>query len=234
MKLKMSWRFNIKGEAVFWIVSLMFISVGVLFTYGVPKIISIDTELCTQKTAGNVVELFKTEKDYYYPVFEFSDKEGKVIKKKSGSGSNIPAFNKGDSVEIFYNPANPDDFFVPGENDDLLYAFKMIGLVFLILGISILLLTLPSIMIKIKYPQNTDFWFWWVNFVGGMMGALLFSLPSTFIWAIYLLLPDKAQAAFSGKFFLLWIFTAVGLLVNAGIFFIAKSQLKGRPVWKNS
>lgn len=232
MELSASWRYQLKGEAVFWIVSLLFIAVGASFIFGIPKIISMNAALCTQKTTGKVIDLIHTEEDYYYPVYEFSNDQGKFIKKKSETGSNIPVFKKGDSVEIFYNPSNPEEFFVTGQNDDLIYFFKIFGLVFFSLGILILLLTLPSIAIKIKSPGNIEVWYWWVNFIGGMTGAFLFSLPSTFIWAIYYLLPDKAQSVFEGKFFLLWIFTATGLLVNTGIFFIAKSLLKKRPLWK--
>ncbi len=233
MKLFVAWKFEIKGEAVFWIVSMLFILVGAMFLYGVPKLINLNVDVCTQKTSGRVIELVQTEEKYYYPVYEFKDEKGNSIHKVSDSGSNIPAYKIGESVEIFYNPANPKEFFVSGENDELLIAFKIIGLVFMILGIIILMLTLPSIIIKIYSPQNTDFWFWWVNFIGGMSGALVFSLPSTFIWLIYIILPENIKSAFTGKFFLLWIFTAVGILVNVGIFFIARSQLKGRPLWKS-
>ncbi len=232
MALIFSARFNIRGEAVFWIVSLMFILTGVLFSYGLPVITGIDKNIYSQKTSGSVVELFKTSDGYYYPVYEYKDSQGKVLQKKSASGSTPPAFKEGDAVEILYNPLNPHDSVISGENDNLLFAFKIIGYIFLSLGIFILLLTLPSIVIKIYSPQNTDYWFWWVNFIGGLSGALLFSLPSTFIWLIYFCLPSGAQSAFTGKGFLLWIFTAVGIIVNAGVFFIEKSQLKGRPVWK--
>jgi len=233
MALVFSARFNIRGEAVFWIVSLMFILAGVLFSFGLPVIMSIDKEIYSQKTSGRVIELFRTNNGYYYPVYEYKDKEGKVIQKKSTSGSTPPAFKEGDAVEIFYNPSNSHDSIISGENDNLLFAFKIIGYIFLSLGIFILLLTLPSIAIKIYSPQNTDYWFWWVNFIGGLSGALLFSLPSTFIWLIYYFLPLGAQSVFTGKGFLLWIFTVVGILVNAGVYFIAKTQLKGRAVWKS-
>jgi hypothetical protein len=171
MKYTLSWKLQIKQQAAFWFVSIIFILAGILFLY-IPEIISIiNAESYTQKTTGN-------------------------------------------------------------ENDQFFYIFKIIGLMFSILGGFILLLTLSSLLIKIISPQNADFGNWWVNFIGGMFGALAFSMPSAFIWVIYLYLPEDIQSAFSEKSFLIWIFTGIGILVNIIIFFIAKSQIKGRPLWK--
>lgn len=232
MKLLQSVKFRIKGEAVFWFVSIFFILTGILFSYGISAIININKENCTRKTTAVIIEFVQTEKNYFYPVYEFKDSSGKTIKKKSASGSSLNLQKKGQTVEIFYDPVNPDNFHVPGENYEMLALFKITGYIFFILGAFIFILTLPSLFIKFFYPQNSDYWFWWVNFTGGMVGALIFSVPSAFIWVIYYFLPEDIRISFSGKSFLLWIFTVVGIFVNIGLFFIAKAQLKGRPVWK--
>lgn len=233
MKLSLSWRFSIRGEAVFWIVSLIFISAGILFLYGIPKIIFSERETCTEKTSGRVIEL-EQRGNIFYPVIEFTDGQGNTRRIKQSSGSSLPVFKENDSVEILYDPSDPVKIFIPGEYHELLYVFKLTGYIFLVLGSVILLMTLPSVVIKIVSPQNTGVWFWWVNFTGGMMGALLFSVPSSFIWLIYIFLPENIQSAFLEKSFLPWIFTAAGIIVNIGIFFVARSQLRGRPLWKKS
>ncbi len=233
MKYNLSWRFRFKQQAAFWVVSILFIISGVLFIY-LPEIINnINDESFTQKTSGTVIELVKSGKDLIYPVYEYKDGHGKIFREKSATGSSLTVFQKGETVNINYNPLNPEDFSVSGENDQLFKILKIIGLIFFILGCFIFISALLSLMIKIASPQNADFGNWWVNFTGGMLGAFSFSMPSTFIWAIYFYLPHHIQSAFLEKSFILWIFTGVGILVNIAVFFIAKSQLQGRPRWKS-
>lgn len=43
----------------------------------------------------------------YYPVFSFTDRDGKDHSFKSNSGRYPPAYKKGDSVIILYNPEDP-------------------------------------------------------------------------------------------------------------------------------
>ena len=101
-----------------------------------------------------------------------------------------------------------------------------IGIPFLVLGGLILILLIYSLYLKLRHPENYEAWLWWINFIGGLLGALTFALPSTFALPILLILEvDEAP---------LWIgalFSAVGLGVLVATWLIARRQLQDRPRW---
>ncbi|MBD2105499.1 DUF3592 domain-containing protein [Nodosilinea sp. FACHB-13] len=62
------------------------------------------------KTEGTVIELIRSQSDdsvTYQPVVVFVSQEGEEIEFTSLSGSNPPSYSKGQAVEIFYLPDNP-------------------------------------------------------------------------------------------------------------------------------
>ncbi|WP_199325799.1 DUF3592 domain-containing protein [Nodosilinea sp. FACHB-141] len=62
------------------------------------------------KTEGTVIELIRSQSDdsvTYQPVVVFVSQEGEEIEFTSPSGSNPPSYSKGQAVEIFYLPNNP-------------------------------------------------------------------------------------------------------------------------------
>jgi len=67
-----------------------------------------------KRTEGIVVKLLQEQdgennSTTYRPVFEFTDESGKDHVIESGTSSNPPAFKKGETVEILYAPASPED-----------------------------------------------------------------------------------------------------------------------------
>lgn len=60
------------------------------------------------KTTALVSDLQRSG-DVYYPIFSFTDKEGKTYAFKSSSGSNPPAYKTGDTVSVLYDPENPTE-----------------------------------------------------------------------------------------------------------------------------
>ncbi len=111
------------------------------------------------------------------------------------------------------------------------FVFRLLGWILLVPGATVFILIIVASIIKIKSPQNEGAFFWWINFTGGMMGALLFAIPSMFIYPIFLLLPENIKQQAKNTSMILPLFTIVGIIAGIAIFFIARSQYRGRPRW---
>ncbi|MBE9206538.1 DUF3592 domain-containing protein [Nostoc sp. LEGE 06077] len=67
-------------------------------------------------TSGTVIDVVKHRSrdskgrsfTAYYPVIKFTANSGKLIEFEANSGSNPPAYNQGQKVEILYNPQEPE------------------------------------------------------------------------------------------------------------------------------
>lgn len=105
-------------------------------------------------------------------------------------------------------------------------AFLIIGVPFLALGLLILPLLFYSLYLKSAHPENYQTWLWWVNFVGGLAGALTFAVPSTLALPILLLAEMEDEALLIGAGF-----SVVGLAVTIGVWFVARKQYRERPRW---
>jgi hypothetical protein len=104
--------------------------------------------------------------------------------------------------------------------------FVFIGIPFLGLGLLILSLMVGSLYIKVKRPENYGTWLWWVNFVGGLLGALLFAVPSSLALPLLLLLDMGDEALWIGA-----LFSLIGVAVIAVVVLIARKQYRERPRW---
>ncbi len=105
-------------------------------------------------------------------------------------------------------------------------AFLIIGVPFLALGLLILPLLIYSLYLKFAQPENYKTWLWWVNFIGGLAGALTFAVPSTLALPILLLAEMEDEALLIGVGF-----SVVGLAVTIGVWFVARKQYRERPRW---
>ena len=107
--------------------------------------------------------------------------------------------------------------------------FLLIGIPFLSLGVFILILLIYSLYLKLAHPENYYAWLWWVNFIGGLVGALTFALPST------LALPILLLAGTTGKNILIGaLFSVIGMGTLVVIWFVARKQYGGRTKWIRS
>ena len=104
--------------------------------------------------------------------------------------------------------------------------FLIIGLPFLCLGALVLILLIYSLYLKLAHAENYETWLWWVNFIGGLAGALTFAIPSTLALPLLLLLEMDEQALLIGAGF-----SVVGLAVTIGVWFVARKQYRERPRW---
>ena len=104
--------------------------------------------------------------------------------------------------------------------------FLVIGVPFLCLGAFILPLLIYSLYLKFAQPENYKTWLWWVNFIGGLAGALTFAIPSMLMLPILLLIGMDDEALLIGAGF-----SVVGLAVTIGVWFVGRKQHRERPRW---
>lgn len=102
--------------------------------------------------------------------------------------------------------------------------FLLLGIPFLCLGVFILLAMLFSVYLKRVHPERYSIWLWWVNFIGGLFGALLFAVPSTFALPILLLVGTSSETIWIGV-----LFSAVGAIALVAVVLIGFWQYRKRP-----
>lgn len=127
-------------------VALLFFLVGLFMLRGQKKRVW----ECTAQTSGVVSDIERTEKIekddngkeettyVYYPVYTYTV-DGSEISKRASTGSGLKRFKIGQAVTVFYNPANPDQYYV---KEDKLSARGG----FLIMGIGVLLFVLGIVL----------------------------------------------------------------------------------------
>ena len=82
--------------------------------------------------------------------------------------------------------------------------------------------------IAFTQPHNLEAADWWVQFVGGALGAFSFSVPSIFILPI-LLLTGQEDMAWLGA-----LFTGLGSILTIVFIFWMRHMYKSRPDWIQS
>jgi len=71
----------------------------------------------SETAQGTVVELIRSRSSdsiSYYPVVQFTARNGRAIEFQSSTGSNPPPYNWGEQVTVFYEPANPEGAMING------------------------------------------------------------------------------------------------------------------------
>lgn len=100
---------------------------------------------CTEKTDGVVVKIERVEENTedgtsisYAPVYEYTVND-KTYSHRSGNRTSkgLVKYKEGDKVVINYNPNNPDEYYVEGDNSNniMVIIFASVGGIFLILSI---------------------------------------------------------------------------------------------------
>lgn len=93
---------------------------------------------------GKVVEMLSSRSNnsiMYRPVFEFTTKDGQKIEFTSSVSSNPPSYSEGESVEILYDPSNPNKADINGFSSLYLgpLILGILGTVFFLIGFLIIL-----------------------------------------------------------------------------------------------
>ena len=82
-------------------------------------------------------------------------------------------------------------------------------------------------------PEREAVWHWWINFIGGLAGALVFAVPATLMFPVFLiayltrpnaLVPNDAVAA--NNLWLAVLFSVIGLAVLALLFFVGRKMVR--------
>lgn len=137
MKRKMS-----DLKIVLTIFLVFFLLFGVIFTIvssAIGKKTQKDREVCTSRTEGVVVDVLKESvaemhdtsdiPSYsYFPVVEYKAGSG-TIRKRDFFGGKKDDFAIGDKVTVFYDPLNPEHFYLDGKlAGTTIRVFRFVGI----------------------------------------------------------------------------------------------------------
>ncbi|MBQ2604848.1 MAG: hypothetical protein VZR27_03695 [Acutalibacteraceae bacterium] len=115
--------------------SLIFIP-GIILTFIIPSQLRKNNSNCTVEVSATIVDYLKNTDNgvtEFTPVYEF-EYNGEVLTRVSNSNSkNRP--NKGQTVSLFINPENTGEFFEYINHDDTVLAFRIVGIISLIIAI---------------------------------------------------------------------------------------------------
>jgi hypothetical protein len=116
---------------------------------------------------------------------------------------------------------------------------RLLGGVFLLLGGLPLALLFGGLVVQRRSPQNLHVWYWWINFLGGLLGACAFAVPASLLFPIfgvlYLCRPNALfadESVASKNLMVGLVFSAIGGVVLVGIYFIGRSMYRERPRWQ--
>lgn len=113
---------------------------------------------------------------------------------------------------------------------------RVLGGTFLLLGGVPLTLMLGSVWVARRSPENVPVWHWWTNFLGGLLGACAFAVPTSLLFptfaVLYLsrpnvLFPDERVA--TQNLLLVLLFSAIGWVVLVVLFVVGRSKYRERP-----
>ena len=112
-----------------------------------------------------------------------------------------------------------------------------LGWACLVLGLIVLLPMLATLYIRVTRPERERVWFWWINFIGGLCGALTFAIPAALMLPLfslaYLMRPNAlfpaGDANPAHNLGIAALFSVIGLVVLAATMFLARASLRENP-----
>jgi hypothetical protein len=128
------------------------------------------------------------------------------------------------------------------DRDTIIIILRMLGGLFLGMGALVFVWMVGDLYFKFRHPERREAWYWWGNFIGPMLAAGLFAVPATLacplMFLAYLLRPNAFFPAGSpdvaNNLLVGLIFSVVGLLGLALMYFVGRSIYKSRPRWRHS
>ena len=122
-----------------------------------------------------------------------------------------------------------------GEADPIAaFAIGALGWAFLVLGLAILVPMLATLYLRRRQPGQEPAWHSWINFIGGLLGALIFAIPATLMLPVFLIAYlARPNALFRAEetntaqnFGLAAVFSILGLASLGLIGFAARTTLR--------
>lgn len=116
------------------------------------------------------------------------------------------------------------------DRDLVLLLLRVLGGTFIILGLAVLL---PMLVSRFIAAERREIWYWWINFIGGLFGALAFAVPATFMFPVFLIAyltrPNaliESDAVAANNLGIAALFSVIGIIVLVAIFILARFKLK--------
>ena len=116
-------------------------------------------------------------------------------------------------------------------------AIGALGWAFVVLGLIVLLPMLATLYVRARRPERERVWFWWINFIGGLCGALTFAIPAALMLPLfslaYLMRPNAlfpaGDANPAHNLCIAALFSLIGLITLAATVFLARATLRENP-----
>jgi len=119
----------------------------------------------------------------------------------------------------------------PGQDEAVPLVTRTLGGTFLVLGLVVLLPMLLSL--RLADPASRKRFHWWINFVGGLLGALAFGVPAALAFPVMFVAyqrglasldPNDADAAHNLA--IAAVFSLSGVVVLVALFVVARRLLR--------
>ena len=146
------------STAAIYIFPGVFLFVGLVFVAaaaGIGRSRTKKRERCTAQTVGKVADMRKishSESDgttsySWHAVYTYYA-NGTNYEKFSSFGTSKPKFELGQSVVIFYDPEDPESYYVEEENwGKLLKIFGVVGALLIVIGAAFLTCIIPAVLL---------------------------------------------------------------------------------------
>ena len=143
------WRFIAIFSGVWALIGIVFFIIGTSIRRNRKK----KVQRCTSHTYGKVVDLVRRESrdsdgnysSSWHPVFEYRI-GGLTFIKESNFGRSQAKFAIGQNVEIYYNPENYNEFYVPEETLP-----NTLGVIFAAVGIVAFLVAVSAAIVVLRF-----------------------------------------------------------------------------------
>lgn len=142
----------VNGRIIILLIAAGLLLIGLVFggaSIGMSISVKKKKAVCTRRTSGIVTDIREEKMSgsigeapliSWHPVFTY-EVNGQEISKKSSYGSSKQAFYVGQKVNVYYNPADPNEYYVQEE--------KVSGVQMIFLGVSLGLLLAGGITLAI-------------------------------------------------------------------------------------
>lgn len=127
-------------------------------------------------------------------------------------------------------------------SDPSFVTFALLALLLMGLGSAILLLGMWGCRVRSTTPWNHAPWSWWMRTLSGSLGALMFAIPATAaLPVLYLAVRSGAHPLLAeanvgpvGLLLLGGLFSMLGLLTLALLWWVVSNTFPSRPRWRSA
>lgn len=109
---------------------------------------------------------------------------------------------------------------------------RVLGGAFIVLGLAVLI---PMLLTLRLAKEQRESWHWWINLVGGLLGALAFAVPAALMFPVFFvayilrpnpLIPDQAAAV--NNLGIAALFSVIGVVVLGLLYIIVPKMVRKR------